>query len=108
VQRTLGKYYRKGQGTNGQGGKLANRQGKLNINNPEDFLPALIAEARQLGSSDIHIECYEEKCRVRIRIDGMLIERHTLNKSEYPSLINKVKIQASLDISEKRLPQDGR
>ncbi len=103
IQRTLGKYYR-----NTQTGKQANGQGKLNISNADDFLPALIAEARQLGSSDIHIECYEDKCRVRIRIDGMLIERYTLSKSEYPSLINKIKIRSSLDISEKRLPQDGR
>ncbi|MCK6649157.1 MAG: Flp pilus assembly complex ATPase component TadA, partial [Bacteroidia bacterium] len=74
----------------------------------DDFLPMLIAEARSLGSSDIHIETYEDRCRVRIRIDGMLIERYTIEKTEYPSLINKIKIKANLDISEKRLPQDGR
>lgn len=74
----------------------------------DDFLPMLISEARSLGSSDIHIETYEDRCRVRIRIDGMLIERYTIEKTEYPSLINKIKIKANLDISEKRLPQDGR
>jgi general secretion pathway protein E/type IV pilus assembly protein PilB len=68
----------------------------------------LIAEAKNLGSSDIHIEVYEERSRVRIRIDGMLIERYTIPKPEYPSLINKIKIRANLDIAEKRLPQDGR
>ena len=74
----------------------------------DGFLNDLIREARLLKSSDIHIEIYEEHCRVRIRIDGMMVERYVLKKSEYPSLINKIKIMANLDIAEKRLPQDGR
>ena len=73
-----------------------------------DFLNNLIREAKGLKSSDIHIETYEHKCRVRIRIDGMMVERYLLNREEYPALINKIKIQANLDIAEKRLPQDGR
>lgn len=74
----------------------------------DGFLNDLIREARSLKSSDIHIEIYEEKCRVRIRIDGMMVERYILKKTEYPALINKIKIMANLDIAEKRLPQDGR
>lgn len=74
----------------------------------DDFLQKLISEAKKLKSSDIHIEAYEEKCRVRIRIDGMLIERYMLSRTEYPSIINRIKILANLDIAEKRLPQDGR
>lgn len=74
----------------------------------DGFLNDLIREARMLKSSDIHIEIYEERCRVRIRIDGMMVERYILKKSEYPALINKIKIMANLDIAEKRLPQDGR
>ncbi|TKC09093.1 GspE/PulE family protein [Pedobacter frigoris] len=74
----------------------------------EGFLNDLIREARSLKSSDIHIEIYEEKCRVRIRIDGMMVERYVLKRTEYPALINKIKIMANLDIAEKRLPQDGR
>ena len=74
----------------------------------DGFLNDLIREARNLKSSDIHIEIYEERCRVRIRIDGMMVERYVLKKSEYPALINKIKIMANLDIAEKRLPQDGR
>lgn len=76
--------------------------------NADSFLNSLIIEAKQLGSSDIHIESYEDKCRVRIRIDGLMIERYYLDKSEYPAIINKIKILSNLDISEKRLPQDGR
>jgi type IV pilus assembly protein PilB len=74
----------------------------------EDFLFELILEANSIGSSDIHIERYEEECRIRFRIDGKLIERYTVGKDEYPALINKIKIKANLDIAEKRLPQDGR
>lgn len=74
----------------------------------DDFLQNLISEAKRLKSSDIHIETYEEKCRVRIRIDGMLVERYILSRLEYPAIINRIKILANLDIAEKRLPQDGR
>ncbi|HXB10125.1 MAG TPA: GspE/PulE family protein [Puia sp.] len=74
----------------------------------DGFLNSLIAEARGLKSSDIHIEIYEEQCRVRIRIDGLLVQRWFIERSRYPSLINKIKIVSNLDIAEKRLPQDGR
>ncbi len=74
----------------------------------EDFLNQLISESKSIGSSDIHVEVYEDSCRVRMRIDGKLIERYVLKKKDYPSLINKIKIKSNLDIAEKRLPQDGR
>ncbi|WP_333575422.1 GspE/PulE family protein [Sphingobacterium sp.] len=73
-----------------------------------DFLDNLIYEAKQLKSSDIHIETYENRCRVRVRIDGMMVERYVLKREDYPALINKIKIMSNLDIAEKRLPQDGR
>ena len=76
--------------------------------NEEDFLENIIAEAKNLHSSDIHIEVYENRCRVRIRIDGKMIERYHLKIETYPALINKIKVLANLDIAEKRLPQDGR
>jgi type IV pilus assembly protein PilB len=74
----------------------------------EDFLHQLIREAREVGSSDIHVEAYAEKARIRIRIDGLLVERYHLPQADYPALINRIKIMAGLDIAEKRLPQDGR
>lgn len=74
----------------------------------KDFLQNMITDAFQNNASDIHFEAYEESCRVRFRIDGKLIERHMIEKGNYPSLVNQVKILANLDISEKRLPQDGR
>ncbi|HEY9001292.1 MAG TPA: GspE/PulE family protein [Mucilaginibacter sp.] len=74
----------------------------------DDFLTSLIKEAKSLKSSDIHIETYEHKCRVRIRIDGMMVERYLLKQEEYPALVNKIKVLSDLDIAQKRLPQDGR
>lgn len=72
------------------------------------FLPNLIREAGTLKSSDIHIEIYEEQCRIRFRVDGKLTQRYLFNREKYPALVNRIKIQAHLDIAEKRLPQDGR
>ncbi len=102
VQKMLSKHFRK---ANNSG--LETTQKIFNLKST-DFLKTLVAEAKNLGSSDIHVETYEEKCRVRLRIDGNLIERMIIDKSDYPSLINMIKIQANLDIAEKRLPQDGR
>lgn len=85
----------------------SNETYRLNVND-NNFLETLVKEAKDLHSSDIHIETYSEKCRIRFRVDGVLIDRHKLNKVEYPTLINKIKIAASCDIAEKRMPQDGR
>ncbi len=74
----------------------------------QDFLDKIIEDARINESSDIHFEIYEENCRVRIRIDGKLVEKYSIPLKEYKTIINKIKIQANLDIAEKRLPQDGR
>lgn len=93
-------------------GKIDNNDERLKSSyydgNPENFLNDLIREAQSLKSSDIHIEVYEELCRVRIRIDGQLIQRYLIEKKNYPSIVNKIKIISNLDIAEKRLPQDGR
>ncbi len=73
-----------------------------------DFLEKILIDAKQLGSSDIHFEPYEKRCRVRFRLDGKLLEQFNIPLEEYPTIINKIKIKADLDIAEKRLPQDGR
>ncbi|MEO0527087.1 MAG: GspE/PulE family protein [Bacteroidota bacterium] len=73
-----------------------------------DFLEKMVWNAKQVGSSDIHFEPYEKKCRVRFRLDGKLLEQYSITLTEYPTIINKIKIKAGLDIAEKRLPQDGR
>lgn len=102
INKTLGKLYRKGQSNSSK--KTASKVGSSS----DDFLISLISEASAIGSSDIHIETYDNRCRVRMRIDGRLIERYIIKQSDYPALINKIKIKANLDIAEKRLPQDGR
>lgn len=78
------------------------------ISQGQGFLLNLIEEAFDCYASDIHFEPYDERCRIRFRMDGQLIERYVVDKVDYPSLINQIKIFANLDISEKRLPQDGR
>lgn len=78
------------------------------LNYTADFLEKILLSAKQMGSSDIHFEPYEKKRRVRFRLDGKLLEQFTIPLEEYPVIVNKVKIKADLDISEKRLPQDGR
>lgn len=100
IKQALSSYYRRNT--------LSGQKEVNTLKNEKDFLQSLIREAKQLGSSDIHMEPYEEICRIRFRIDGVLIERYQLPKDQYPSLVNKVKIQSNLDIAEKRLPQDGR
>ncbi|MBN2520427.1 MAG: type II/IV secretion system protein [Bacteroidales bacterium] len=102
INKILGKYYRKSR-------KKSKTVKSLSVDiNSEDFINDLIEEANSINSSDIHIESYEDICRVRMRIDGKLIERYIIPKEEYPAIINKIKIKSHLDIAEKRLPQDGR
>ncbi|CAM1367538.1 General secretion pathway protein GspE [Tenacibaculum litoreum] len=85
-----------------------NRKSTASLQYSEDFLLNIIHEAKEIGSSDIHFESFEKQKRVRFRIDGKLIEKYIIPSSEYPKIINRLKIMASMDISEKRLPQDGR
>jgi len=68
----------------------------------------IIATAVRQGASDIHIEPREKLIGVRYRIDGSLIEEESLPKSIQASLISRIKIMSKMDISEHRLPQDGR
>ncbi len=102
IRKTLAKYYRKADRKRARGKQVDSRK------KSDDFLVDLIYEANEIGSSDIHIEPYEEQCRVRMRIDGKLVERYIVKKKDYPAIVNKVKIKSNLDIAEKRLPQDGR
>ncbi len=68
----------------------------------------ILVDAIRRGASDIHLEPYEKVFRVRFRIDGVLHEIMTPPKRLEPALVSRVKIMASLDIAERRLPQDGR
>ena len=72
------------------------------------MLNALLTQAARDGASDIHIEPYERHSSVRFRVDGTLREVVQPNRALHAALISRLKIMADLDISEKRLPQDGR
>ncbi|MCH8048225.1 MAG: type II/IV secretion system protein [Planctomycetes bacterium] len=67
-----------------------------------------ITEAVQLRASDIHIEPFEDRVRIRYRIDGILIERDSPPLRLLGALISRIKILAKMDIAERRRPQDGR
>ena len=69
---------------------------------------SLFFQALQKGASDIHIESGERKGEVRLRIDGALKKHLDLEKSIVTLVINRIKVISNLDISEKRVPQDGR
>jgi type IV pilus assembly protein PilB len=67
----------------------------------------LIYNAVREGASDVHIEPDEKKTRVRYRVDGRLYEKICPPHHMHPAIISRIKIMACLDISERRLPQDG-
>lgn len=69
---------------------------------------SLFFQAIQKGASDIHIESAEYRGEVRLRIDGALKKHIDLEKNITALVINRIKVISNLDISEKRLPQDGR
>ena len=65
-------------------------------------------KALEVGASDIHIEMFENKPKLRYRIDGVLIDYPPPTRDVYFATINRIKIMSNLNIAEKRLPQDGR
>ncbi|MFX6213816.1 ATPase, T2SS/T4P/T4SS family, partial [Acinetobacter baumannii] len=69
---------------------------------------ALLSEAIRVGASDIHIEAFEKKLSVRLRVDGQLREIVQPRRELAPLLVSRIKVMAKLDIAEKRVPQDGR
>ena len=72
------------------------------------FVNYLIFDGLKQGASDIHIEPKEKQLKVRYRIDGILFEAMSPPLSMHAAIVSRMKIMANLDISERRLPQDGR
>jgi type IV pilus assembly protein PilB len=68
----------------------------------------IIQEAVSLRASDIHIEPFADRVRIRYRIDGVLVERDSPPRRLLAPMVSRIKIMGSIDISEKRRPQDGR
>jgi len=72
------------------------------------LINAILVDAVSKGASDIHFECFEHELRVRYRIDGALLEVMKPPMKMRAALISRFKIMASLNIAERRVPQDGR
>ena len=72
------------------------------------LLQSIFEDAVQVGASDIHIEPDENVLRIRQRVDGVLQEQEMKEKRIANALVSRLKLMSGLDISEKRLPQDGR
>ncbi|MAE65612.1 MAG: ATPase [Phycisphaeraceae bacterium] len=72
------------------------------------FVNYVISNAVREGASDIHIEPQEKKLRIRYRIDGIMFETMNPPYHMHAAIVSRLKIMANLDISERRLPQDGR
>ena len=72
------------------------------------FVNGILAEAIKTGVSDIHIEPYEKRLRIRYRIDGTLVEKVEPPQNAASAIVSRIKIMSRLDIAERRRPPDGR
>ena len=72
------------------------------------LINALLTQAIRENASDIHLEAFEEKSIVRLRVDGVLRDVLQPRRELHGALISRIKVMSKLDIAEKRLPQDGR
>jgi type IV pilus assembly protein PilB len=68
----------------------------------------IINEAISMRASDIHVEPFDDRIRIRYRIDGVLVERDSPPKRLHAAMLSRIKIMGSIDMTEKRRPQDGR
>ena len=73
-----------------------------------NMVNAVIQRAIHDGASDVHLEISRNRARIRLRIDGILYEIMTPRADQHPAIVSRLKVMASLDIAERRLPQDGR
>ena len=87
-------------------------QADLNIENPDapliQLLNVMITDAVSINASDIHVEPEENATRIRFRTDGILHDQEPTSQRLAGAIISRLKLMANLDISERRLPQDGR
>jgi type IV pilus assembly protein PilB len=97
--------------------EFGNEELDININELEKaaedapvvrLVNALLLSAIKKGASDIHVEPYEKKLRIRYRVDGVLLEEMEPPIKWKAAIASRLKIMANLDIAERRLPQDGR
>lgn len=96
-------------------GEDFSQQLKIDVTDSDDddapiirYVNAIIFKASSERASDVHIEPFEDKLKVRFRVDGVLFDVASEEKSFQAAIISRVKVMAGLNIAEKRLPQDGR
>jgi type IV pilus assembly protein PilB len=94
-----------GTGTRGGGGTTTLEEGDAPV---IKLVHLIIQEAVTNRASDIHIEPFSDRVRIRYRIDGVLMERDSAPRRLLGSIVSRIKIMGSIDIAEKRRPQDGR
>ncbi len=91
---------------------LQNKEQRLRNGIEQDFVVSfvddILCEAIKVGASDIHLEPNEKNLRIRFRIDGVLYDQDVVDHNKAPNIISRLKILSSLDIAEKRVPQDGK
>lgn len=73
-----------------------------------DFVNAVFAEALTRRASDVHVEPFEDRFLVRMRIDGVLTTVRSAPRASYDAVCSRIKLLSGMDIGERRLPQDGR
>lgn len=73
-----------------------------------DFVNAVFAEAIQKRASDVHVEPFEDRFFVRMRVDGILHTARTAPRASFDAVCSRIKLLSGMDIGERRLPQDGR
>ncbi len=73
-----------------------------------DFVNAIFAEALNRRASDVHVEPYEDRMLVRMRIDGVLTTARSAPRASFDAVCSRIKLLSGMDIGERRLPQDGR
>lgn len=73
-----------------------------------DFVNAMVAEAIARRASDVHVEPFEEKLVIRLRVDGVLTPWRTAPRGLFDAVSSRIKLLSGMDIAERRLPQDGR
>jgi type IV pilus assembly protein PilB len=71
------------------------------------YVNQVFEQALRVGASDIHIEPFEDRCRVRLRVDGKLNEIAPPPQSLFTAIVSRIKVLSKMDIAEKRMPQDG-
>lgn len=102
------------ENTVGESGTVSGKVDRAHSSEPAvdsrvvQMVDGLIRSAIASRASDIHFEPGEYSLACRIRIDGMLVEKQLIDRSQVPEVLSRLKIMAGLDIAEKRRPQDGR